>query len=400
MRPHRTTSKALAAAALASAALTTIGALPASATTVSSPSASASGSAVASAPAAALGMPPCPPSTPYRTGRYTCSEQKPAVPYVPAPGEDDGPPVVVAPRQVEIDEYGMRSRHFGDLSSTMMQRQFAASRVPPVLYVVSAARPADGLAAVPLIARTGGVLGVASPYGTQLSSHDLSRFGVQRAVIIGDTRAVADVAVRVLKAQRPSLRVTRIGAATTQDTSARLAVAASPRAPTAYIVTAADVTDSAIVASVAARMRAPLLVVSKAGLTPVQRTTLRAMGVRTLVLGGDVSTATRTSLAAERAASGAPYAQHLLPRSRGAQLAAELAPVAFPKATQALVTTTGNPTAALVLAPYAAITGRPLLLKAAGCTPAAVQDLLNERHFTRVDAFTFGAATGGVQNRC
>ncbi|MDO5052412.1 MAG: cell wall-binding repeat-containing protein, partial [Pseudoclavibacter sp.] len=244
-----------------------------------------------------------------------------------------------------------------------------AARFPAggTIVVATGENYADALAAGPVAGRLAApILLVRREAVPDVVREAVAAAAPARILIVGSVAAVGAEVERTLGEIAPAASVERFGGADRHETAALLAGAFFPEAPGALIATGWDFPDALSASAAGAARGLPVLLGSASELTRPTRTALEGIGgLREVHLVGGPNV-----LAPDAAAelAGAPVAVERLSGADRFATAAALVDRFFPEASGGLVVRADNWPDALVAAPLAARTGRPLLLSLAECT--------------------------------
>lgn len=176
-----------------------------------------------------------------------------------------------------------------------MSRKFASA---DWVVVATGANYPDALAGAPLAYELGGPILLSHPRNglSAAARAEVARLGATHALILGGAGVVpANVASQLAAAGVPAGNISRIAGANRYDTSARIAMRLKAERgggaiTTAFIATGENFPDALAASGLAARMGAPVLLVTPRGVPSQTAAALSALGVTdTLVLGGPVA---------------------------------------------------------------------------------------------------------------
>lgn len=176
-----------------------------------------------------------------------------------------------------------------------VSRKFASA---DWVVVATGANYPDALAGAPLAYELGGPILLSHPRNglSAAARAEVARLGATHALILGGAGVVpANVASQLAAAGVPAGNISRIAGANRYDTSARIAMRLKAERgggaiTTAFIATGENFPDALAASGLAARMGAPVLLVTPRGVPSQTAAALSALGVTdTLVLGGPVA---------------------------------------------------------------------------------------------------------------
>lgn len=160
----------------------------------------------------------------------------------------------------------------------------------PVVYVTSGRDFPDALAASPAAAGDGAPLLLTEPHEVPLATRlELNRLQPERVVIVGGSAAVSEeVAIQIGNITGASL--TRLQGASRYDTAAAVVTTTTPGpVDAAFIATGETFADALAAGAAAAKLGAPLLLVSSQAVPLVSRRVIQALQPQTLVMVGGLA---------------------------------------------------------------------------------------------------------------
>ena len=251
------------------------------------------------------------------------------------------------------------------------------------VYVATGANYPDALTGGPAAARAGGPILLVTPSQVPAATRsEIQRLAPQRIVVLGGPNVVSESVRSQLAALAPG-GATRLAGADRYETAARIARAAFPSAPVAYIATGTDYPDALGGAAAAGVDGGPILLVRRDAVPAATRAELsRLRPARIVVLGGV------NAISADVAAQLQPYAATPIARRAGIdryETAVQVSRATFAaNVPRVFIATGANFPDGLAGGPAAAISGGPLLLVRPDSLPASVRDELARLNPARV----------------
>ena len=279
-----------------------------------------------------------------------------------------------------------------DTAAAVSRTAFSAG--VPVVYVATVRTYPDALAGGPA-ARAGGgpILFTDSASLPAATAAELSRLQPRRIVVLGGTSAISSSVVGQLD-QYTAGSVTRIAGADRYATAAAISRATfAAGAPTVYVATGENYPDALAAAAVAARAKAPILLVRQGTIPSVTATELsRLRPGRIILMGGPVAIG---DAVARQLTAYAPVTRVAGADRYGTAVALSQLTFGANAVSSAYVATGQAFTDGLAAGPVAGLRGSPLLLTPPTYLPEGVATELRRLDPTSV---VIVGGTGAVSN--
>lgn len=332
----------------------------------------------------------CPKEAPYRVSANTCSSDPNYKPPAQTAAKGDTSNITTTGTF-----RGETARQLADNTTTAY---FGGKS--PTLFLASAEKYPDAIAATPLVKQKDSALFLYGP-GNGVGQQQLQRMGTRHVIILGGEAAVDKFAEGDIKSSDPSITTERIAGVDRYDTAARISQRAfASGSGTTYIASGQNFPDALSAGAAGAARNVPVLLSDPKVLPNFTLTELRRLQTQKVVLiGGTV--AVSDDVFRKLQAEG--FSVSRVSGTDRYLTAVEVAKQLHDRPTRGIITDGNSFQAALVASAPAAKAGAALLLKTPTCTPAAVQQYANGAGYTEVNAAAIlpnSAEVTGIRHGC